>query len=628
MWRSCVDDSGVASPASQVMDIAEVSPQFGQPTYSSLLKGTKVSIAVRTGTLSWYVGQPKSPLVVDLIRLDDIANSSTAKVQTLKVGDLSPVKASAGDLLSIAYMHPQVSQHGLLSLPHMVSSFDRDAEVEEEEIIEGSVTTAVDSRSSIATTSVDDEDAVTNVFPLLGLAVAFDVLVLAFVMLGRKILLERNASGMPVMQYSFPQVIRPTFVRVPAPLCQDAAVFPEPCSPNKSEDGLMAQINSIVRARAEHREQSQKPSALQAQINSIVSAHAETREQSKKPPASFCPDEVLKSHINAIVGSHAERRKEAEEYTFQLHASNALAAADERRGQRRPSGPSPALPDIAQLPSPSPAKLSDIDVSYCAQLALSAAKERSTPAKSPLSNIEVAYHAHLALSAAKERDTPAKSPPTSFAHWEAYHEEDVAPCQLKFGDDDAEEAQKNEPQLNAVGAEDEPYAHLQISTVSLSGEPSDSTSCAATTGVEPVATKKSETSLNLSEIPSPTRNRAKRQQMLASTEAKSEEPWPSWEQVEGGIEASGQEVSSNKQRVKHRDFASPLHGGAVYRMLQNSATPQKQVPLGAKGHKSGRRSLPTDMADREQDVATRRAAAFEAWGVPTSAQQPACFQYQ
>jgi len=347
-----------------------------------------------------------------------------------------------------------------------------------------------------------------------------------------------------------------------------------PCS---SEDELKARINAIVAARADYRKwreelaatgndnvegqadsnieantdtyqtsaQPVAPSSasrdgLQAQINVVVNQIQAQQRKLREPKLETASDDELKSHINAIVGGRLEHRKQCEQRVLKEHADMALNAAQARK-KNRLSGASLALADLASpspgkalssnevekiasfalsaakersLPSPSPGKaLSSTEIEKIANIALSAAKERSLPSPSPtksLSDAEVAFHANCALTAAKARNTPAKPPPP-MAHWEVYDEEappPMAPCQLNFTDEDV-----------ATGAE-----HREFNGTVLSEERSDPAAVPMEVDVgacvsfkaEADCGKKAETvAFDVTQIPSPTRNRAKKQKMLA-----------------------------------------------------------------------------------------------------------------
>jgi hypothetical protein len=317
-----------------------------------------------------------------------------------------------------------------------------------------------------------------------------------------------------------------------------------PCS---SEDELKARINAIVAARADYRKwreqlaakrnnnveaqadssieagtdtyqtsaQSVAPSSasrdgLQAQINVVVNQIQAQQRKLREQKLETASDDELKSHINAIVGGRLEHRKQCEQRVLKEHADMALNAAQARK-KNRLSGASPAVADLA---SPSPGKaLLSTEIEKIANFAFSAAKERSLPSPSPaksLSDIEVAFHANCALTAAKARNTPAKAPPP-MAHWEVYDEEappPMAPCQLNFTDEDV-----------ATGAE-----HREFNGTVLSEERSDPAAVPMEVDVgacvsfkaEADCGKKAETvAFDVTQIPSPTRNRAKKQKMLA-----------------------------------------------------------------------------------------------------------------
>lgn len=226
---------------------------------------------------------------------------------------------------------------------------------------------------------------------------------------------------------------------------------------------LEAQINAIVRSRAESRQQPspkihRPDDELQGRINAIVNAH---KEHSPVPYSPDCNAEnALQDQINAIVGVHASSLKQ----------------------QRRS--------DPTEWASPSPAKfLADTDLEYYANVALSRAKDRNTPAKIPA--------------------------PSSGAHWADY-EDDIAPCQLNFADgsntqgDDTLGTQRKA--LSTIRVE--PELVLKVDVPKAEARPFD-----------------------VSEIPSPTRNRAKRQQQLL------------WDTVQKMSPDSGVEEAQAQQKM-------------------------------------------------------------------------------
>jgi len=178
---------------------------------------------------------------------------------------------------------------------------------------------------------------------------------------------------------------------------------------------------------------------LKDQINAIVKARAEHRKQQESPvPCS--PAFELQDQINTIVGYHAKSLKE-----------------------QRLSWSDDAVPDATDLAyyavMASPAKdLSDIDLAYYANVALSNAKVRTC---------SETVHEHMEFS-----------PAVDYAHWEAY-EEDLAPCQLSF----AEEAEPAcvQPMEQATALT------VEVPKAKVDARPFD-----------------------INEIPSPTRNRARK----------------------------------------------------------------------------------------------------------------------
>jgi hypothetical protein len=396
-------------------------------------------------------------------------------------------------------------------------------------------------------------------------------------------------------------------------------------------------------------------------------------------PIAACPKKDLNACINEIVTSHVEHRKHSQEHALRRRVAKAKIEADDRQ-QRRDSN--------ASQPSPSPAKsMSNTELAYIANSARSGAEERkqrreleASPAK-VMSNVELAYHAHCALSAAKERNTPAKSAPAQLIDWDCYYEPEVFPCQLNFADegmpetkyDDSvlstlpagvmpelptfaamDETQYEEPVLSASPMEpagvipelptfaamskDDEKENPTRGDVKIDIPPSIPTSAAAP---KEEAGKAEALPVPIQEIPSPTRNRAKRQRELLakqeaeiaakqeleaswqSREAKQElaaamqafesthqeeeqqqSLWPSWQDAvksctESAVAASPPAKADVSSEQKRNALASP----ALFRMLRNSATPSKCSPFQGAAQRV-----------TEHEVTARRKAALEAWG--------------
>jgi hypothetical protein len=297
-------------------------------------------------------------------------------------------------------------------------------------------------------------------------------------------------------------------------------------------------------------------------------------------------NEELQARMNAIVQSRAEYRKQCEEYTFQCRANAAKLAADERRKQL--SEASLLLAGPPMQPSPSPAK--------------------------SLSKIEIAHCAHRALSAAKERSTPAKTPDTCPC-WEAY--EEVAPCQLHFGEG-----------LGEVEVLEETHERDEPLLAETNTQPQVEAGNDGPSSVEPgkdcsVDSEKAQPAFDVTQIPSPTRNRAKRQHVLAEAKTQSEQEWPSCKEVQkevgGGCKSSTDNSSSN-QYYKNWNSSSVTHGDVDHRKPQYSSwTPQKQ---GGGSFQNNRPSPPSGASQHAWEVASRKAAALEAWGVPSPQIKP------
>lgn len=202
-------------------------------------------------------------------------------------------------------------------------------------------------------------------------------------------------------------------------------------------------------------------SELQEQINAILSARKQSLRSMQSPSPAADSSNELQNQINAIVGAHALSLKQQRE-----------------------------------MASPSPAK------SY--------------------SDEDLGYYANVVLSQAKARSTPGRSPPVIEIPWEA-DETDIAPCQLNFADyDEARESWQQDAYFAGAALADSKEENV---IAPAEGDiPETQISSVTDAKVEPVDDPKKETRpFNVSDIPSPTRNRAKRQQKLEEAMKKQEE---------------------------------------------------------------------------------------------------------
>jgi len=184
----------------------------------------------------------------------------------------------------------------------------------------------------------------------------------------------------------------------------------------------------------------------------------------EKTTAPRDSDSELQSQINAIVKAHTQRCKQSPaksspDAALQDQINAIVGAHAKSLNQQRI-----AVAKTAELVSPSPAKsFTDEELGYFANIVLSQAKARNTLSKSP---------------------APLYIPRVSC-------EDDIAPRRLNFIDDNDLEIQKDVP-----------------STIDV---PEPPTSGIADSQKELEVDSKSQTRpFNLSEIPSPTRNRAKK----------------------------------------------------------------------------------------------------------------------
>jgi len=252
------------------------------------------------------------------------------------------------------------------------------------------------------------------------------------------------------------------------------------------------------------RQQSNAPSSsddeLKAHINAIVNASAQRPRQS---PVPFGSDSDLKDRINAIVNARAEQCKKS---PAPFSSGNELQ--DQISGIVEAHGKSLKQQRLAYGVSPSPAK--------------------------SLSNTELAYYAHLALSGAKERQTPAKFSSPACVQWPCDH--DIEPCRLSF----AEGENTFEAQTDAPSTEPRPALSCIVEPKEEFAEDEDA--------------KLKARPFDVSDIPSPTRNRAKRQQKLWAAAATGEEDasclsmWDEVQQtsIEGATDEAWQNVADEE----------------------------------------------------------------------------------
>eukprot|EP00747_Dinoflagellata_sp_TGD_P212898 gnl/TRDRNA2_/TRDRNA2_85932_c1_seq1.p1 gnl/TRDRNA2_/TRDRNA2_85932_c1~~gnl/TRDRNA2_/TRDRNA2_85932_c1_seq1.p1 ORF type:complete len:604 (-),score=81.74 gnl/TRDRNA2_/TRDRNA2_85932_c1_seq1:326-2137(-) len=301
-------------------------------------------------------------------------------------------------------------------------------------------------------------------------------------------------------------------------------------------------------------------SKLQDQINVVVSTHAGCQKQSPAPCSSVSE---LQAQINSIVAGHGKSLSQ----------------------QRLAVDPS-------EMASPSPAKsFSDMELAYYANLVLSNAKQRRTPAKSPAPSPSYAHWAAyehgsascqsncgdgegvadarqegaLAACFVEHHYAGSTAEPTS-----AVYEHSIAPCHLNFSDGEG----VLDPQQDALAA-----SLCDSSPAAFSAEPTGTASedgIAACIGgevaldarqgassVHPIgsnpdafadvtheksadAQKIYVPQLNLNKIPSPARNRAKRQQSLQAAMAQGDAKRASCSALEDVHQTPVKEYSTTK----------------------------------------------------------------------------------
>jgi len=268
-----------------------------------------------------------------------------------------------------------------------------------------------------------------------------------------------------------------------------------------SDDLTKATINAIVSARKEHcmespPAKSSESDDLKTKINAIVSARKEHVMESP-PPKSSSPD--LKTKINAIVSARKERCMESPPAASPINSNDELQEKINSIVKERKSCQMSPVPGSSPVPvsSPSGCELQDQINGIVNMHAKSLKSQKSVcgPSPSPakaLSDFDLSYYANIAVSQAKARSTPAKdTDSTNWGVWEDDAAPEVAPCQLHFGDDDVVEAAQGDSPIIATEAE------LSVTEVKeVKKEP-----------------KIEARPFDVRDIPSPTRNRAKRQQL-------------------------------------------------------------------------------------------------------------------
>jgi hypothetical protein len=313
-------------------------------------------------------------------------------------------------------------------------------------------------------------------------------------------------------------------------------------------------------------------------------------------------DVELQSRINYIVQAHAGSRRQEKTCEVQAVAQEALNAAKKRQLQQSPckqdapwsasKDPWSASRDIA---SPSPAK--------------------------SMSNIELQYFAHMSLSAAKERNTPAKSPGSIFddapvhISWDAYEEEKpqtrsiTQNLQSRFALDDEDEQ----------AHEDESKPKMECKTEEEAG-------------LKPKMECKTEeeAGFDITQIPSPCRRRS----LSRATPANS----PDLAFGERTSQTNGEmrelekcivfpDVAENADWKPHDSQfqASPearAKQNSDWNIRYQSSTHSSQQHGTWKTHASPAEKGSTP----SRKLASRRAKAFEAWGVASPDQYAFAFQ--
>lgn len=286
----------------------------------------------------------------------------------------------------------------------------------------------------------------------------------------------------------------------------------QPSLESTTENVLKAQINAIVKSRTEQRKQAQEAkkseTPLQAKINKIVKARTEERMQQSPAVSSNEWLQGVEGQMNAIVNARKEMQSPCAKSSpvgsdteLQAQINEILTASTEKK-RCRPSPVKAIFCSDVELKD----QINDIVGAHAKSLKQQ--KLMFDPSPSPaksLSDLDLEYHANVALNQAKARSTPQKSPAAS-VNWPAWEDEigTVAPCQLSFGEcGDAFETQNDEmPVVPPL-----PEVTVGAAVTEAKEEPLEAAERSKKFNdvFEPRP-------FDINEIPSPTRNRAKKEQ--------------------------------------------------------------------------------------------------------------------
>jgi len=269
---------------------------------------------------------------------------------------------------------------------------------------------------------------------------------------------------------------------------------------NSSEEALQAKLDAIIKAKQ------QSPSAQSADCKLSEKINAIVKSRDCRVPDSL--DIALQHRLNAIKNAKAERASQRSIGACDLQGQiNAIVGSHAKSLKHQRI----RVTDPTALCSPSPAKsFSDMDIASYAELALSNAKERATPGKSP-SALPVHWEGYESNAASID--------------WAAYGC-DFSPCELTFADGvNSSEAVKDGamPNFAPYEEEEEHFAPCQLSfagvddtqepqNLAVPTVPVENETCMAQPQGCIVVPKVEPRPFDISEVPSPTRNRAKREQ--------------------------------------------------------------------------------------------------------------------
>jgi hypothetical protein len=320
----------------------------------------------------------------------------------------------------------------------------------------------------------------------------------------------------------------------------DAPMAPSPSdilkqstAPKSIDDKLQARINTIINARC-------KPSPdrqLQDQMNAILNARKQSQAASCSGVEQQGPiDAKYSQEVATALASPAMMP-----YYEDSWAQSPMAQSPWQQSQMAWSHDDGLQDQINAIVGVHAKSLNH------QRLSLDLASPSPSPAKS-VSDMELGYFANLALSRAKERSTPLTAPPTMQpSFWSqdaAIYEQHVAPCKLSFADCG-----------NAFEAQADVASTILAESDSAAPKAKAEQKCADITigGFDIKKELDQPAPFDVSKIPSPTRSRAKKmaQSLWADIEVEAAPVGaPQQKVVEEETEATDEEAAAQRKKMQ------------------------------------------------------------------------------